>query len=573
MKILVADDSKTNLALIKASLERLSHEVITASGGEEALQLFKEISPDLVILDVVMGGMSGFECATKIRAYNPDDWIPIIFLSASVDDASIAAGINAGGDDYLAKPFSEVTLEAKINAMQRISEMRKKLFATTEELKILSSTDVLTGLYNRFQFEKSLRERLAAADRHQHHMALMFIDLDHFKTINDSLGHQVGDLLLKETAVRLKSCLRIDDFIARIGGDEFVIILSDVESTQNITEVAKKTIQMLSQSFFIEENTLKVTASVGIAIYPSRGITHESIVQGADVAMYHAKGLGRNNFQFYSEDLGNTYRKQINLEHELKFALEKSELFISYQPIYHLITKKLVGMEALLRWKHPEFGIISPSIFVRLAEETGLIMSIGEWAFKQICAQGAKWFHQGYNDFKLSINISLQQLLQENFFDMTYAILKETQFPTRNLELELTEATLITYNHQLLRTIHKFNEVGISISIDDFGSRYSTLNSLRSMPISTLKINKDFLKDVAVDQKNGIIVRSLIALGNNLNLNVIAKGIQFDDQVQFLILNGCYLGQGFLFSKPLTVSEMENLLKKEKQPKAELMTS
>jgi len=560
VKILVADDSKTNLALISAALHALHHEVIPASNGDDAIRLFTEEKPDLVILDVVMSGMSGFECASKIRALSVDDWIPIIFLSASVDDSSIAAGINAGGDDYLTKPFSAITLEAKIKAMQRIAEMRRKLFQTTEELMVLSSTDVLTGLYNRLQFEKSLQERIASADRHHYLLALMFIDLDHFKTINDSLGHHVGDLLLKEVAARLKSCMRMDDFVSRIGGDEFVVILSNVESTAAVSEVAKKILLSLAENYLIEGNNLKSTTSIGIAVYPSQGITQETIVQGADVAMYHAKGLGRNNYQFFTEDLGNTYRKQINLEHELKYALERKQLFILYQPVYHLITKQLLGMEALMRWRHPEFGIISPNIFVRLAEETGSILSIGAWAIKEVCQQGAIWYKEGYKDFKLSINISLQQVLQEDFFQKTKEVIDKVDVPPQLLEFELTEATLISYNSQLLSAIKKLHEMGVSICIDDFGTRYSTLTNLRALPINTIKIDKDFLKDVTVDQKNGIIVRSLIALGNNLNLNVIAKGIQHEEQVQFLILNGCYLGQGFMLSKPFSEKEMTALL-------------
>ncbi len=560
VKILVADDSKTNLAIISSSLQRLGHDVIAVRSGEEAIQAFQKEQPDLIILDVVMEGMSGFECATKLREINLEEWIPIIFLSASVDDDSLVKGINAGGDDYITKPFSEVTLEAKIKAMQRISEMRKKLYNTAQELKVLSSTDTLTGTYNRFQFEKSIKEKLAAADRHGLMLTVMFVDLDHFKSINDTFGHHIGDLLIKEVANRLKKCLRIDDFIARIGGDEFVLILIDKDTMRVSENVAKKILTELSKTFTLDGNTVRISTSIGIACYPHEGTTHDNIVQSADIAMYHAKELGRNNFQYFTAELNQKYRKQISLEHELKFALERNQLFVAYQPIFNLITKKIVGMEALLRWKHNEFGVISPNIFIPIAEETGVITQIGTWALDKICEQGAKWFAMGCQDFRLSVNLSMHQFLQENFIATLKNTLMKSKLPAKFLELELTETSLITYTDHLKNKIKEIHEMGVNISIDDFGTRYSSLSSLRSLPIATLKIDKDFLENIQNDLKNSIIVRSLIALGINLHLNVIAEGIENDEQIQFLILNGCFQGQGFFLSKPLTEDQMGTLL-------------
>jgi two-component system cell cycle response regulator len=303
MKILVADDSKTNLAIITAALKKLGHDVYPANNGQQAIEQFQAIRPDLIILDVVMDNMNGFECARTIRQINSEDWIPIIFLSASVDDESIAQGINAGGDDYLTKPFSEITLGAKIIAMQRISDMRQKLFAATQQLSILSSTDPLTGLYNRLQFEKSMAEKISHAQRNLTSFALFFIDLDHFKEINDQRGHHMGDLLLKNVAQRLKSCLRKEDFIARLGGDEFAIILSDL-SPPNITEqIAKKIIDILVPTYQLEGHNVQTTCSLGIAFYPQHGMNTAELTQNADIAMYHAKQLGRNNFQLYHVEL------------------------------------------------------------------------------------------------------------------------------------------------------------------------------------------------------------------------------------------------------------------------------
>ncbi len=560
MKILVADDAKTSLTLIGTALQQLGHEVISASSGKEALELFKQDRPDLIILDVVMEGMDGFECAKEIRAISANDWIPIIFLSASVDDASIAKGIDAGGDDYLTKPFSQITLEAKIKAMQRIAEMRNKLFNMTEELRVLSSTDQLTGVYNRRQFERSLLERLSAAERHKHKVALMFIDIDHFKMVNDSLGHDIGDLLLRETAERLKSCLRADDLIARIGGDEFVVILSNLEEITTVEQAAKKLIQELSRTYKLKDHHIRVSGSIGVAIYPSEGTDKDNIAQHADMAMYYVKEMGRNNYQFFSKELSQKYLQQINLEQELKFALEKNQLSLDYQPICDLKTNRITGMDTLLRWTHPRLGNIASEVMVPIAEETGLIVEIGNWAFEQVCLQAKKWFDKGHDGFKISVNLSLHQILQENFLDLVRKIITETKVPPGLLELELTESTVITYSDKLKDTIAKLCELGISIGLDDFGTSHSSLTSLKHLPLSTLKIDKTFLENIPKDEKNCIIVKSLIVLGDSLNLTVVAEGIQGEEQYKFLKANACKQGQGLYLSKPVNPEAMEKLL-------------
>lgn len=562
MKILVADDSSTFLGMITSSLQKLGHSVLQASSGEAAIALFKEHHPDLVILDVTMQGMNGFDCARHIRNHNPEDWIPIIFLSGSVTDESIAKGIEAGGDDYLTKPYSEITLEAKIKAMQRISEMREELLAKTTELKIISTTDILTGLFNRFYFEKILHIKMAAASRHQFNIGLLFIDLDHFKSINDTFGHGVGDLLLKEVAERLRAITRVDDVICRIGGDEFVIILNHIENLHAAGEVAQKIVDSLGKEYSINGLTLKVTTCVGVTCYPEQPGDPATITQNADIAMYAAKELGRNNYQFYTEALNERYRHQLGLEHELKFAISRHQLFINYQPIYDLLTKKIVGAEALVRWEHPEFGNISPEIFIPIAEETGLIIEIGTWVLNQVCHESLKWFTYGDKSFVLSVNISIHQLMNEDFMQTLMDILRETKLPPSNLELELTESTVITYTTGLKETMKHLNALGVRISIDDFGTRYSSLTSLRHLPITTLKIDKDFVMAVDKDQKNAIIVKSLIALGESLKLNVISEGIQNEGEMQFMILNGCRNGQGNYLMHPLKSDEFDKLLVK-----------
>lgn len=566
MKILVADDSKTNLALITEALSKLGHEVIPVLSGEEAIQVFTKSPPDLIILDVVMAGMDGFECAKKIREIEIDDWIPIIFLSGNVDDESIAKGIDAGGDDYLTKPFSEITLAAKIKAMQRISDMRLKLFDTTQKLYLQSSTDSLTGTYNRFQFDRFIKEVISAADRFKHTAALMFIDLDNFKNINDSFGHHVGDMLLVEVSHRLKLCLRGNDFIARIGGDEFAIILGEVHDKKTAEKIAQKIIDELSKSVDLEGHYIRVGASVGIAYYPQKGVDAENLVRSADVAMYHAKSLGRNNYQLYSEELYEKYKQQINLEHALKFALERKEFHLTYQPIYDLKNKKIAGLETLLCWDHPTLGFISPSVFIPIAEETGLMSAIGNWTLESACEQAAKWEVNKIPQFRFAVNLSSRQLLHERFLKLIQEILRTTKIQPKILELELTESTVMTYSTGPFKeTIQKLSEMGISISIDDFGTGYSSLTRLKHLPISTLKIDQSFVQDAVGNPNGEIIVKCLVALGKNLGLNVIAEGVETPEQYNFLVEIGCPQGQGFYLSRPLRAEQVNQILDKLKE--------
>ena len=303
MRILVADDSRTNLALISDSLHKLGHQVLPARNGEEAIAIFQGERPDLILLDVVMDGIDGFECASRIRAIDSSDWIPIIFISSSVDDESISRGINAGGDDYLTKPFSHITLAAKIKAMQRISDMRQKLCESTRVLQELSTTDSLTGLRNRFQFDVTIKEKINHAQRHDTQFALLFLDLDHFKKINDNLGHLAGDLLIKNVAQRLQKSLRLSDFIARMGGDEFAIILDDIKDPHIQGNVAAKILAELQQPYDLFGTNVVVGSSIGSCVYPTDGESAEELMRNADTAMYYAKAMGRNNYQRFDLSL------------------------------------------------------------------------------------------------------------------------------------------------------------------------------------------------------------------------------------------------------------------------------
>lgn len=562
MKILVADDSKTTLALITESLKKMGHTIIAVSNGFDAIEVYKTKHPDLIILDVIMEGMDGFECAKRIRSIDVDEWIPIIFLSGAVDDENIAKGIDAGGDDYLTKPFSEITLASKIKAMQRISDMRKKLCVTTHKLKLLSSTDPLTGLYNRLQFETTIKEKTTNAHESKESIALLFLDLDNFKTINDTLGHHAGDLLLKEVANRLKSCLRSKDFIARLGGDEFAIILDKIENRKIVEELAQKLIYIIDQPYKLENDQVTVGASIGIAYFPSKDTSMETLVINADIAMYHAKEAGRNNFQFFTEELSEKYNEHIDLKNSLSHALENNEFCLKYQPIYDLGTHKIERIETLIHWNHAKLGIIPAAVFIPMAEESGLFGAIEIWVIQNACKQVAEWLNKNLNQFKLSINISPKELLTKDFPKTIKKIINDTKISASYIEFELTETSMLTYSDLSQDIINQIHKIGVGIVLDDFGTGYSSLSHLKDLPIDGVKIDKIFVNDALIDSQSKMIVKSIIDFCKNLKIDAIAEGIENKDQLDLLIKLGCKQGQGYFLSHVLDVDEMTKVLEK-----------
>ena len=566
MKILVADDSKTGREMLTSALTSLGHDVVCASNAEHAIAQFRKERPDFVVLNVVMDSISGFECTKALRKMDREHWTPIIFLSASVDDDRVAQGIGAGGDDYLIKPVSHIALAAKLHIMQRIVDVQKKLLETTCELSLLSSTDVLTGIDNRMQFNKSVKLQLTYAIRNQTQFALLLLDLDHFKEVNDNLSHQMGDVLLKEVTVRLKGCIRVNDCLARLGGDEFAIILSRINHPKDATIVAQKILDALKPTYHLAHHRIHISCSIGIACYPSSGESSDVLVQRADVAMYYAKELGRNNFQPYSEEYQAKHNQRYFLESALRFAIENNELFMCYQPIYHLRTRKIVGMEALMRWRNPTLGLVAPEVFIPIAEDLGLITTIGKWAFHQVCEQAQKWRNEGFKKLKLAVNISSQQLLERDLLRFIVNTLDETQFPPQLLEFELTESTVMSASTCIEKIIKDIASMKISVSLDDFGTGYSSLSHLKTFPITTLKIDKSFVLDITTNANDALIVQAIIALCKTLKLKVIAEGIETDAQLQFLIDNKCQEGQGYYLSKPLTADDMHALLHRERLP-------
>ena len=422
-----------------------------------------------------------------------------------------------------------------------------------------ASHDQLTGLANRLLFNERLSLALANAHQNAEMLAVIFLDLDRFKNVNDTLGHPIGDLLLQGVSRRLTNCLRVGDSIARWGGDEFTVLLYNINSPEEATLICQKIIQSLSSPFDFDGVELYTKASLGIALAPYDGEDAETLLKNADAAMYKAKQRGRNNYQFYTQAIGSKVSEELNLENQLYKALKKSEFVLHYQPQINLNTGKIVGMEALVRWQHPERGLIFPDRFIPLAEETGFICQIDEWVMRAACLQNREWQLLGLPPMRIAVNLSCRQFLQPNTVQTIAEILSETELNPEYLEIEITETIAMTDVNFTVSVLQHLQEMGIHISLDDFGTGYSSLWSLKNLPLNNLKIDKSFVADLQEGSSGATIVKVAIALGQGLNLQVIAEGVETAEQLAFLQSLHCEIGQGYFFSKPIPAAAATQL--------------
>lgn len=420
--------------------------------------------------------------------------------------------------------------------------------------------DFLTGLPNKMLFIDHLTLALSAARRNYNALAVLFLDLDRFKTINDSLGHSAGDQLLKHIAARLKACVRESDTVARIGGDEYAILLPHIADEEDVSIIAKKILSFLQEPYVIDGHELHITPSVGISIYPGNGENAEILLKNADIAMYHAKEEGRNNYQFYNPTKKISSVDHIVLENNMRQSLKRGELVVYYQPLVSINTRKIVCAEALVRWNHPKLGLLVPRQFLSIAEETGFIMSIDEWVLRTVCTHNKVWQKAGYTPISVSVNISSHLFRQKGFAEMVLKVLQETDFNPVFLELEITENNIMRDIEQTIPNLIKLSDMGITFSIDDFGIGYSSLSYLKILPIQKVKIDKSFISGLATDYNDKAIVNAIITMAHNLKLKVIAEGVETGDQLSCLDSIGCDAIQGFLFSEPLPQEEYKKLM-------------
>lgn len=445
-----------------------------------------------------------------------------------------------------------------------ISERKK----SETNLQFLATHDVLTGLPNRTLLRERIDFSLLRATRNKNKIAIFFVDLDRFKNINDTLGHQVGDELLQAVAKRLKSCFRISDTVARQGGDEFVILIDEFTDTNYVMGLAEKILMMLQSPYELEDHELHVTASVGISIYPDDGSDSSILLKHADVAMYRAKGNGKNAYSFYSAETNILDSSRLSLENSLRRAVTRQELVLHYQPKYDLALERVVGAEALIRWQHPELGLLSPNSFIEIAEESGLIVEIGKWVIQEACKQGMLW--QPFVDWplKVSINLSARQFIDSDLLTTITDALKTSGLSAHCLDLEITESLIMQRPEDAIKVLQHFRDLGAQVSIDDFGTGYSSLGYLKRLPIDTLKIDRSFIKDIPIDADDMAITQAVITLAHNMQVQVVAEGVETQAQWDFLKCYGCDQIQGYYYSKPLTADDFMTFLSFEKTEKA-----
>ena len=430
-----------------------------------------------------------------------------------------------------------------------------------EQLYFMAHHDQLTSLPNRLFFADRLRQAQAIAKREKGMCGILYLDLDRFKIINDTLGHAVGDILLQEVAKRLRNCVREVDTVARIGGDEFAIVLVNLSNAVDAEQVAGKILKALAKPVQAEEHELYITTSIGVSIYPAHDDNPEGLLKKADAAMYQAKALGRNNSQVYDASMDLDTERRMSLEHGLRRAIERDEFRIFYQPKIDAADKKITAMEALIRWEHPELGTLSPAEFIALAEETGLIIPIGEWVMRRACQDNKSWQDLGLDKVRVAVNLSGYQLQAKNFVESVKAVLEETGLSGDYLEFEITETVIMQNPEFAVGVLTRLRDMGIHISIDDFGTGYSSLAHLKRFSVNTLKIDRTFVRDIEVNSTDEAIASAIISMGNSLNLKVIAEGVETEGQFSKLKEKHCDEMQGYLFSKPVPVDQVENLLR------------
>ena len=443
-----------------------------------------------------------------------------------------------------------------IGSMLDITERKR----SEEQLAYLAQYDTLTSLPNRNLFQDRLGHALARADRNRGLVALIYVDLDRFKEINDTLGHTLGDKVLQTVATRLRACVRESDTVARLGGDEFTIILEDVSSADAVAQVARKVLDSLAPSMVIGERDIVITGSLGVTLYPHHGGTSEILVQQADMAMYQAKTEGRNNFQFYVAAMGVVASARLELEHSLRQALTCKEFVLYYQPIISLASGAITGVEALLRWQHPQWGLTAPGRFIEIAEASGLIVPLGEWVLNEACAQAAAWCGRGLPAVQISVNISARQLRNVDLLKVIGDALGRHGLQGQQLKLEITESLLMEKPQESARLLAAVKALGVAIAVDDFGTGYSSLAYLKHFPLDTLKIDQSFVRDVTTDISDATMVQAMIGLAHNLQLSLTAEGVETVEQLRFLHAHGCDTVQGYLFSRPLPAADFALLL-------------
>lgn len=688
--VMVVDDDITSRMLASQALGVLGFNVLEAGDGQQALELFRQQRPHLVLMDVDMPVIDGFEACRQLRSLPYGKIVPVLMVTGQDDIDSIEQAYEAGATDFVPKPINWLILGQRLRYMLRASAVREQLqelrksearldnaqriarlgnwewnlqnhesywsdqmwrmvgldeaenlpelplflrsvplaerhsvrrwfFRSVRsqqqsimthsliqsdgtELKVqhqieahfddegraelisgtildvtplmraeaqivqLAEYDHLTGLCNRVVFKHQVQRALAQAEEHGHLGAILFLDLDNFKRINDTLGHVVGDMLLKEVAERLSRSVRRagerngEEVVARFGGDEFTILLPQISCSEDAAVVAARIGDVLSRPMTLDGQEVFITPSIGIALLPEHGRDVDSLLQNVDTAMYCVKNAGRNGYEFFARSMKTNARRKLALESCLRSALDKQELSLHYQPQINLSEHKIVGMEALLRWNSSELGFVSPMEFIPVAEETGLIAPIGEWVLREACTQARRWQLEGLPRITMAVNLSVSQFAKQDLEVLVAQVLKDTGLPAADLELEITENMLMDDVSGSVEVLHRLKALGVQLAIDDFGTGYSSLSYLKRFPIDRLKIDRSFVTHLVSDPNDAAVTQAVIAMAHSLGLNVTAEGVETPAQRDFLTTHRCDEVQGYYFSKPKPADEIEELL-------------
>jgi len=572
--ILIVDDDLSSRLLMRASLEKVGFCVAEAEDGLVAVAEFEELQPDALLLDVMMPKLDGFDTCRAIRKLNGGEHTPILMVTGLDDIEAIHQAFDSGATDFITKPINWAVLNYRVKYMLRASEAFNDVIDKQKQIQELAFFDHLTGLSNRTLFKDTLEVALAESAKEESQLAVLFMDLDRFKTINDTLGHHIGDHLLKHVADRVSSCIRDSDafsrinkrkskhYISRLGGDEFTVMLPRLKNEEDAGRVARRINEVLAEPFHLDDTEIFISVSIGISIFPLDGTDAEQLMKHADLAMYHAKEKGKNNFQYYKKSLNIKARQRLDFENDVRKAVQNEEFELHYQPQIDLKDGSIVGAEALCRWQHETRGNVSPGEFIPFIEELGLIIPFTDWVIRQSGNQQLIWSKRNLPQKRIAINISSKHFIQQEIPEKITRTLQEFNLNPNFLELELTESVLAEQNNETIEVLKQIKELGMTISVDDFGTGYSSMVYLKTFPIDVVKIDRFFIKDILTSQQDAAIVKAIIAMAHSMGMKVIAEGIEKHDQFIQLQEMDCDFGQGFLFSPAVSSQDFALMIER-----------
>ncbi len=547
--VVLADDDPSIRLMVRHVLESEDFDIVEASDGLEAIKAVEKHHPALILLDAVMPGIDGFTTCQQIKEKGHTD-IPVMMITGLDDDASVERAYEVGAIDFITKPIKWAVLK------HRVKSVVAKVIAE-RKVQLLAYRDNLTGLPNRLLFADRLEQAVKRSERSRTSMALMLVDIDDFKLVNDSFGHDAGDKLIKAVGELISKSLRRADTIARLGGDEFAVVIEGIDGPDDAISIADNLTTILEHNVRLDDQETYTSASIGIAVYPGDGKDARTLLKNADTAMFRAKENGRHCFQFYKPEMSVSAMERLDLENSLKSAFENDEFLIHYQPIIDIHKNEVVGVEALLRWQHPDKGMIQPSDFVGIVEDCGLIVALGEWLINSVCKQIKVWHDAGLEKQNVSINLAPRQFKEQDLVTVFTQAMADNNLDGSSLSVEVTERTLIDNIGEVESTLKKLRGMGLKISLDDFGTGYASLAYLKEFPVDVVKIDRAFVTGIPDNEADSSIVDAIAGLTRGLKLALHAEGVENERQLNVLKSIGCQYGQGFYWSKPLPGDEYE----------------